>query len=346
MALPTFEQQHRPDAFEDFRVKTTLWIAVAGFLFVAPFGINNMFNGKFALGLGATLVVMVLVVLARLSYKGHHSNVSLILFPPVLAFLAMSVQEQGVIGVMWSYPGIVLYYFVFKETWAWVANCLTIVVVVPLSVSVLETDVALRAMVTLIVVSVFSIMAVRVISVQQQRLEALAVTDSLTGLLNRSLLTSTLEQAISRCRRTNEPAALLTIDIDHFKMINDTFGHQAGDQVLVGVANLLKGRLRSTDIVFRAGGEEFVVVLPDTDAEPGHHVAQLLRSAVAGENLLDSQPITVSVGVARLQADDTAESWFLRSDRNLYEAKRLGRNQVKTDAIVDPVTTFGSGRVG
>lgn len=340
MTLPILDQ-HRPGAFEDFRVKTTLWIAVAGLLCLAPFGIDNMFNGKFALGLAATLVVMVLSLLAWLSYKGHFSNFSLILFPPVLAFLSLSILEQGVIGVMWSYPGIFLYYFVFREKWAWIANCITIVVVVPLSASVLETAVALRAMVTLAVASIFSIMAVRVITAQQHRLETLAVTDPLTGLLNRSLLTPTLEQSIARSRRAGEPAALLTIDVDHFKIINDTFGHQAGDQALAGVGALLQARLRGTDIVFRTGGEEFVVVLPDTAAEPGHHVAQLLRSAVAGENLLDSQPITVSVGVAKLEKDDSVESWLGRADRNLYEAKRLGRNRVVTDAPIEPTGSFG-----
>jgi len=329
--LPT-EHQHRQNAFVDFRVYTTRWIAIAGILLLVPFSVNHLIWGRFSLGLGLLAVVAILCYLTNLSFRQQYSNWSLLLFPPILLLLALSVKEQGVIGVMWSYPGVVSFYFLFRERWAWVANAITILVVVPLSAQYLETDVALRAMVTLTFVSMFSILAVRVIGVQQQRLEAMAVTDALTGLLNRALLDPTLEQAASRHQRTAERATLLAIDIDHFKNINDTFGHMVGDDVLVQVAALLKSRLRGSDVVFRTGGEEFAILLADTAGEPAHHVAQLLRSAVAGENLIDGHPVTMSVGVAELLKDDTPESWFARADRCLYEAKRTGRNRVVTDA--------------
>ncbi len=192
VSLVTLEQQHRPDELADFRVKTTLWVAAAAILFLAPFSITNMFRGRLLLGTGATIIVAVFTVMGYSAYKGRFSNLSLILFPPVLAFLLLSVKEQGVIGVMWSYPGIVCFYFLFRERWAWVANAILIMTVVPLAARELETAIALRAMVTLNVVSVFSILAVRVITTQQRRLERMAVTDSLTGLLNRSLLTPNL----------------------------------------------------------------------------------------------------------------------------------------------------------
>lgn len=336
VTLVTLEQQHRPDALADFRVKTTLWVAIAGVLCLTPFALAHMYHGRILVGGGVAVVVGLLVILARMSAKGRYSNLALLLFPPVLAFLLLSIKEQGVIGVMWSYPGIVCFYFIFRERWAWVANALLIVTVVPLTASELETAIALRAVVTLYVVSVFSIMAVRVIGVQQARLETMATTDSLTGLLNRSLLVPSLEQAFARHRRSDEPATLLSIDIDHFKNINDTFGHQAGDLVLAGVAEVLRRRLRTTDQLFRIGGEEFAVVLPDTHAEPAHHVAQLLRSTVAGENLIDSHPVTISVGVAKLSLEDTAESWLARADRCLYEAKHDGRNRVVTDTPLRP----------
>ena len=331
VTLVTLEHEHRPDALADFRVRTTLWVAIAGVLSLAPLSINNMFQGHIVVGLGVTGIVFVLAVLARVAYKGHFSNLSLVLFPPVLMFLLLSVKEQGITGVMWSYPGIVCFYFIFRERWAWVANAIVIMTVVPVAVAELEPAVAQRATVTLNLVSMFSIMAVRVIGVQQQRLEAMAVTDSLTGLLNRRLLRPSLEQAVARQQRSAEPATLLMIDIDHFKNINDTFGHVAGDQVLAGMAELLKGRLRASDQIFRIGGEEFAIILPDAASRPGHHVAQGLRSAVAGENLIDSHPVTISVGVAKLTKADTPESWLTRADVCLYEAKSDGRNRVVTD---------------
>ena len=190
-----------------------------------------------------------------MSYRGRRSRFSLVLFPPVLAFLLMSIDQQGVIGVMWAYPGIVIFYFIFQERWAWVANTIIVATVIPAATTTLEPSIALRAAVTLIVVSAFSIMTIRVIASQQARLEEMAITDSLTGLLNRSLLIPSLEQALDRHGRTGEPATLLTIDLDHFKKVNDTFGHVVGDNVLTVVANVLRTRLQPDDLVFRTGGE-------------------------------------------------------------------------------------------
>ncbi|MFT5269441.1 MAG: diguanylate cyclase (GGDEF)-like protein [Acidimicrobiales bacterium] len=336
MTLVTPKYEHRPEGLADFRVKTTLWVAIAGVLFLAPFSINNMFQGQILLGLGATMIVVVLALLAGLAYKGHFSNLALMLFPPVLWFLLLSVKEQGMVGVMWSYPSIICFYFIFRERWAWVANAILIMTVVPMASAELETAVALQAMVTLTVVSILSVMAVRVIRVQQQCLETMAVTDSLTGLLNRRLLRPSLEQALARQRRSDEPAILLMVDVDYFKNINDTFGHLTGDHVLAGLAKVLKGRLRATDQIFRVGGEEFAIILPNTASGPGHLVAQLLRSAVAGENLIDSHPVTISVGAAKLDKADTPETWVARADQCLYNAKSDGRNRVVADTPLQP----------
>lgn len=102
------------------------------------------------------------------------------------------------------------------------------------------------------------------------------------------------------------------------------------------MATLIHQRLRATDQIFRIGGEEFAIILPDTAAEPGLHMAQLLRSAVAGHNLIESHPVTISVGVTKLEPSDTTASWFARADRCLYEAKHEGRNRVVTDTPLQP----------
>ena len=334
VSLSTIEHHHRPDGLADFRVKTTLWIAITGGVFLAPFAVSNMLRGELLLGGGALGVVAILGVLALMSYRGRRSRFSLVLFPPVLAFLLMSIDQQGVIGVMWAYPGIVIFYFIFQERWAWVANTIIVATVIPAATTTLEPSIALRAAVTLIVVSAFSIMTIRVIASQQARLEEMAITDSLTGLLNRSLLIPSLEQALDRHGRAGEPATLLTIDLDHFKKVNDTFGHVVGDNVLTAVANVLRTRLQPDDLVFRTGGEEFSILLPDTDGEPGHHVAQVLRSEVAGQSLLADHPVTISIGATRLRGDDNPGSWFARADHCLYQAKNGGRNRVVTDVKI------------
>ncbi len=177
-------------------------------------------------------------------------------------------------------------------------------------------------------VSVFTAIFTRIISDQQDKLQALAVTDPLTGLFNRTLLQVSLEQVIQQNNRTDEPMTLITIDIDHFKKINDTLGHDAGDSVLKSVADLLRKRFRRIDKVFRLGGEEFMVLLHGTDNVNGQQIAEELRNAVTLLETLPNQPITVSIGVATFQSGEDWTTWMKRSDDNLYRAKLEGRNQV------------------
>jgi len=337
VSLSTLEHQHLPDAFSDFRLKTVQASALLGVLFLAPFATANVILGHVLLGLGTLWFVILLAGLGLLARQGVYSKLALLILPPMLAFLALSIQEQGVIGVMWAYPGVFVIYLVFRQTWAWFANAAILATVGFVAFQELEVSVALRALITLAVVSVFLVMAVRIIDSQQQELEEVAMTDSLTGLLNRNLLVPTLQQARSRAKRTNEPACLLILDIDYFKDINDTFGHIAGDEVLRGVAEQIRERLRESDQVFRVGGEEFAIVLPDTDAEPGHHVAQMLRSAIAGHRFIEDHPVTASVGIAQLSKTDDPQTWLHRADRCLYDAKRKGRNQVVADRLVSTV---------
>jgi two-component system cell cycle response regulator len=161
---------------------------------------------------------------------------------------------------------------------------------------------------------------------------ALAVTDPLTGLNNRRFLESHLPLVIERTRMDAKPLAVLIADIDHFKKINDGWGHDAGDRVLREFATRLKDSLRASDLACRFGGEEFVVLMPEADARTAEIIAERLRSMVAdtpfdiaGENIA----VTVSAGIAVLDsATDDWETLLKRADRGLYAAKRNGRNQV------------------
>ncbi len=167
------------------------------------------------------------------------------------------------------------------------------------------------------------------------RLEALATTDSVTTLLNRRALVDRLTHEMERARRYATPLALLMVDLDHFKDINDTHGHLVGDEALREVARLLQSGVRNVDIVARYGGEEFAIVLPETSNEGAVAFAERVRERVAehvfANERLPSLRITVSVGVASVPAADieSVEDFFARSDEALYRAKAAGRNQVR-----------------
>jgi two-component system, cell cycle response regulator len=164
-----------------------------------------------------------------------------------------------------------------------------------------------------------------------------AVTDPLTSLHNRRYLDAHLASAIARAAATAKPVCVLIFDIDHFKGVNDTHGHDAGDDVLRSFAERLRQGVRGIDLIARYGGEEFMLVMPETDAEFAAAVAERLRSDVEKvaftTRLGASIPVTVSIGIAEWRGpSDTAESLTKRADRALYDAKRAGRNRVVASA--------------
>jgi two-component system cell cycle response regulator len=161
----------------------------------------------------------------------------------------------------------------------------------------------------------------------------LAVTDALTGLYNRRYLENQLTNLIEQAVNRGKLVSVLTLDVDYFKSVNDTYGHDAGDRVLQDVAGRIRAAVRSVDLACRVGGEEFVVVLPDTDLKTAGRVGERIRKAVAAKPFNPGPgcflTITASLGVSSIAAaQDTADELLKRADQALYRAKREGRNRV------------------
>ena len=162
-----------------------------------------------------------------------------------------------------------------------------------------------------------------------------AMTDSLTSLPNRGAYDIYIENEFERFRRYGHPLSLLVCDVDKFKSINDTYGHQAGDKVLQLISLQVKKGTRDTDMLARYGGEEFVVILPNTDAEGAMQVAEKIRTQVEGCPFHfkgKRVPITISCGVAQFSEGASPQQVFGVADRALYEAKEGGRNQCRLGA--------------
>jgi diguanylate cyclase (GGDEF)-like protein len=175
------------------------------------------------------------------------------------------------------------------------------------------------------------------------------IRDPLMGLYNRRYLERRLEEEIARARRYNLPLSIQLLDLDHFKQVNDSYGHQVGDFVLVNLAKLILGTIRESDIVARYGGEEIVIITPNTPAIPAGILADRLRQVVASTILVPAINhgshheirITVSIGVACLSKENgDAQALFNCADKAMYKAKHEGRNQVfinKGAVIVPPL---------
>lgn len=166
-----------------------------------------------------------------------------------------------------------------------------------------------------------------------ERSLVMALTDSLTGLYNRRYVNAHLDGMLTRHRQTGKNLALLMIDIDHFKKVNDTLGHAAGDQVLIELSRRMTQNVRSVDTVARTGGEEFLAILPDTPVDVACVVAERLRGVIARDPFNagpsgTGERVTISVGVAMMTGEDDRQALLNRTDAALYEAKRLGRNRV------------------
>lgn len=165
----------------------------------------------------------------------------------------------------------------------------------------------------------------------------MSVIDPLTGLYNRRYMESHIQTLLAEAKKAGRPLSVLLADIDHFKKVNDTYGHDVGDIVLKEFSKRFSNNTRTVDLACRLGGEEFMIVMPDTDIARAFQVGERLRSAVAASpfTVSDSQSInvTASVGLATLESrKDTSETMFKRADQALYAAKRRGRNRVEADA--------------
>jgi diguanylate cyclase (GGDEF)-like protein len=158
-----------------------------------------------------------------------------------------------------------------------------------------------------------------------EALEQLAATDPLTGLSNRRGCEKSIAGEISRAERERKPLSCIMLDIDRFKQVNDTMGHQGGDQVLREISALLRQSVRAYDIVSRWGGEEFLVILPGADLEAARQLAERIR---LGVQKLPTSSVTISAGAAEFDADYDFEATLRTADRRMYEAKAAGRNCV------------------
>jgi len=193
----------------------------------------------------------------------------------------------------------------------------------------------LNLLICLVVMIVVLILLNRVVRRFQLRIETQAMTDSLTGLPNRRGFDRIAMNAIAETRREHKALSAMLLDLDHFKWLNDTHGHLAGDEVLSGFAEDIRRCLRDTDIICRWGGEEFIILLKDTNISGARRVAEKIRLLAEQHTYVftgSALQVTVSLGLTELHPDDTLQSLIARADQALYSAKQSGRNRVCTEA--------------
>ena len=168
------------------------------------------------------------------------------------------------------------------------------------------------------------------VSRANEKLHSLVIRDGMTGLFNHSFMEQLIGDAINRSKRSNTPLSLLMIDIDSFKQVNDSLGHNAGDEVLKQIAQLLQGSKRSTDYLGRWGGDELLMLLTDTNLQGAAKLAEKLRSLVESHSFPYHRHLTISLGASEYAEQDNVAGFIERTDAAMYRAKHAGRNRVET----------------
>ncbi|WP_310233942.1 GGDEF domain-containing protein [Luteimonas terrae] len=317
----------------DFRLTIITLLGSVTSVVVGSFLVWRLVRGDWTIAALDAGVVFTVVAVVGLAWREGHTEragawmVVLNSGFAILAFLTIGPAASG-----WVYVVLMTNYYLAPlrvATWSGAALLLCA------SATLLWRDVGpyhVSTLVTWSLVYAFSMVFARRLRTHSDSLELLASVDPLTRIPNRGMLEADLQQAIATGQSGR--IGLLVLDIDRFKTVNDTYGHAAGDTVLMDLAALLGEELRQGDAVYRFGGEEFVMVLPASSEQALTRTADRVREAVATRLTGPGGQITVAVGGAMLAAERDWQDWFARADASLYQAKRAGGN---TTHIAEPL---------
>ena len=318
------------DALADQRDRIALIMSALSAVLLLPFTINHLLAGRLLLGAVILVAQAMMALNAWALRQGRAAPVPFWLM--TLGFMVAvceSIHRLGLGGTYWAFPALLVCYFMLPRRMALVLSVLMLLVSTGLVWQGLGLPVAVRFGATLALTLIMVNVVLNVLGDLQRALVQQTLTDPLTGAYNRRHLAQQLDQLARPGADTYRMNALLAIDIDHFKTINDRHGHAAGDAVLVACVAALSARKRQSDMLFRTGGEEFVLLLPRTSALDAEQVAESLRARIAEAPLLPGHPITVSIGVGVQQPQHSADDWLGAADHALYQAKHNGRNRVE-----------------
>jgi len=318
---------------KDFQLSIITLMGLFGVLGISPYAVYRLLTGNYLVGIADTVIVFSTLAAVLYAWITRDTVKPGIYLAAVFSVSATLIAiNLGVNGLFWIYPLILFNFFMVTPGKALLATSLVLASLVSHALlvpgSVFESHYQMVSfLVTCMMASVLSFIFAFRTRTQRDQLQLLAIHDPLTGAHNRRAMNEELKIAMASHRRHSDSYGLLVMDLDHFKQINDRFGHHVGDQVLVAFVELIKRCSRKEDQLFRFGGEEFLLLLPNTEVEGLRAAAQNLLSRVANELQSPGGAVTVSIGGAILHGGEHWESWLQRADECLYRAKSEGRNR-------------------
>lgn len=296
---------------------------------ITPFAIIRFARNDWLIGAVDLVIVFGMAmtfIYVFATQKIEFPSIGLAIFSAVAA--VASVYVKGVENIYWVYPAIVAAYYLLKSHWASMITFLSACFLIPVLYVDLDLIAFMSILTTIFMTSIFGFFFSNSVKEQHEQLSDLATKDSLTKTGNRRALDKKLAELTTAQARRASSVSLILLDLDHFKSINDEFGHMIGDQVLIRITEIIQGRIRLTDALYRFGGEEFVIVPLELTVGMAEKLAEQLRVLVENNVLVPENPVTISLGVAEYRQGETSEQWLNRADEALYQAKRSGRNKV------------------
>lgn len=315
----------------DFQLAVITLLGSIAVIGISPFLVFRALNGQWlAFAVDSAIEAGILGGVLHAWFSRDTSKASLFLAYFIGFMAIVAVKILGITGQYWFFTAIVTNFFLIHRRHA-MAITLGGVAILWLTGFIRGTLPEAAAYVATVVVCALLTYAFAYRTAKQRdQLEKLAARDALTGVFNRRTLLDEMERAHRLFARDGRGHGILVLDLDHFKQVNDRFGHLTGDHVLIALAELLGRHTRKEDRLFRYGGEEFVILTTTPSNDSLKTMAENLRLRIRQE-IRDPQgnPITASLGGAVLQAGESVENWFARADKMLYEAKHGGRDRVE-----------------
>lgn len=318
------------DSKNKFQRGMVYLFAILTGLVVAPFCVIRALNSEYLNALIDLAIVVVSVSSAIYTWR-HGEVTKVISIVTSLLYSAGAVivaHLNDPIFVFWLFPALLANVFLLNATPALSANVLAIAAIIPIALQLPSITATLAMLASLLMCASMAYLFALLTHRQHLQLQSIATQDPLTLLGNRRSMDEELQLSIEDFARNQTPATLIVLDLDFFKMVNDKFGHNVGDGVLVELATLLKKRVRRTDRIFRFGGEEFVVLARNTPLKDALQIAEQLRARIEAEIKDPEGALTASFGCAQLLPEENSEDWFVRADKAVYQAKQQGRNCV------------------
>ena len=304
-----------------------LLLSTVGAFGVLPFTVLRYLQGEWIAAIVDTVIILGFLGLGIYVFRTRRVQVASIAISCFcMAGVISTVYIIGPQQVYWVYPALMAVFYLVRPRIALVFAVITVAALLPQLIGNIDSDATTTILITIVVMSSFAFAFSRITNRQREQLMQLATKDPLTGAGNRRGLDAKLDEVVNNHKRNGMTASMLLLDLDHFKKVNDVHGHAVGDQILKRITEIVNLRIRVTDSLYRVGGEEFVVVLESQNADRAAHLAEQLRTLVQANELVPDRPITISLGVAELAGDETANDWMHRADEALYRAKRAGRN--------------------